>query len=215
MVFSGHQPNFVPYMGFFYKLNKSDVFVFDDDVKFSKTERQNWNEIVVNGVRRKITIPVKHNGSMKINEVQICYDRNWDKKLLKTIRNEYRKYQYGEETISLMEKHLLRKEKYLVDLNLNLMKDIISGFGIQCNILVASKELPTTLRKNERNVWQCLQTGCDTYYSGTGGKGYNDENMYKKKGIKLVYSDYKTIDNNLSVIDYIAKNGWNLPKEWN
>lgn len=214
MVFSGHQPNFVPYMGFFYKINKSDVFVLDDDVKFSKTERQNWNEIVVNGERHKITIPVKHNGSMKINEVQICYDRKWDKKLLKTIRNEYRKYPYGEETISLMEKHLSKKEKYLVDLNLNLMKDIIIGFGMQCNILVASKDLPTELKKNERNVWQCLQAGCDTYYSGIGGKGYNDENMYKKKGIKLIYSDYKTIDNNLSVIDYIAKNGWNLPKEW-
>ena len=79
--------------------------------------------------------------------------------------------------------------------------------------------------KNERNVYQCKKFGADVYFSGTGGcRVYNDEALFEKNGIKIVYSDYeppvyrqhhkKSFIENLSVIDYIMNEGFNLPKEW-
>ena len=47
-VFSGHQPNFIPYMGFFYKIFQSDVFVLDDDVQYSRSGLHNANFLNVN-----------------------------------------------------------------------------------------------------------------------------------------------------------------------
>ncbi len=214
MIFSGHQPNFVPYMGFVYKMFQSDVFVLDDDVKFSRTERHNWNEVEINGKRHRITIPVKHINGMAINEAEICYERNWDRKLVKTLNHAYAKAPHGDEVVNWIAKTIERQERLLVDLNTTLIKEIAIKFELECKILIASMELKTEKKKNERNVWQCLQSGCNTYLSGIGGKVYNDEKMYMENGIEVIYSDYRKVNNNLSVLDYVAKNGWTLPTEW-
>lgn len=36
MILTSHQPNFLPYMGVFYKAYRSDILVLSDDVQFSK-----------------------------------------------------------------------------------------------------------------------------------------------------------------------------------
>lgn len=46
LVLASHQPDFFPYMGYFYKMFQSDVFVFSDNVQYSKTGRHNYNEIL-------------------------------------------------------------------------------------------------------------------------------------------------------------------------
>ena len=61
------------------------------------------------------------------------------------------------------------------------------------------------------------------YYSGIGGKAYNDEQMYKDNGIKIEYSDYEPFEYrqigrkfvpNLSVLDYVMNNGFVMPSCW-
>ena len=62
------------------------------------------------------------------------------------------------------------------------------------------------------------------YYSGAGGREYNDEKAYAENGIELVYSDYvpvryrqyhkKDFMENLSVIDYIFNCGYKIPEGW-
>ena len=99
-------------------------------------------------------------------------------------------------------------------MNIGLIKEIAYRFGLDCEIKIASKDVPTTLKNNARNVYQCTYFGCSTYYSGVGGKAYNDEEMYRENGIDIVYSDYEPIDDNLSVLDYICRYGFNLPEEW-
>ena len=90
-VFSGHQPNFIPYMGFFYKIFQSDVFVLDDDVQYSRSGLHNANFLNVNQTRHKVTVPVSYRYGDKINEVEISYETDWISKLLKTIQMSYGK----------------------------------------------------------------------------------------------------------------------------
>lgn len=222
-IFSGHQPNFLPYMGFFYKLYKSDVFVLDDDVQYSRTEMQNYNYIKVQNERHKLTIPVKHVFGQKINEVKIAYDRKWSTKMLKTVENSYRKARFFDEGYQLLEDALSKNYEFLLDLNMDLLKNCISKFDISTEILIASKDLPTpNLKSNERNVAQCTMVGADTYLSGIGGKAYNDEKLYEDAGVNIVYTSYepltykqigKQIDN-LSVLDYVMNVGFSIPEEW-
>lgn len=223
VVFSGHQPNFLPYMGYFYKMFRSDVFVLDDDVQFSRTEFQNYNYIKVNGKRKKITIPVKYQFGDPINSVRIFYQNGWDDKLLRTLEMNYRKAPFFEEVYYMISRHLEKKEARLCDLNIGLIRDIARRFGIDCKIYVASRDVPTDLSKNERNIYQCLKLGGDVYYSGVGGREYNDEDSYLDNGIKVEYSDYEPVVypqvggefiSNLSVLDYIINRGFNIPEEW-
>lgn len=213
-VFSGHQPNFLPYMGYFYKMYKSDVFVLDDDVQYTKSSYINKNDLILGGQRKSIVVPVKYTYGDAINEVMICNDGSWDRKMLKSIHCNYRKSPHFDEGYELLERHLATKPEKLVDLNVGLIVEISERMGLCSNIVIASKDVPTELKKNERNLYQCTTLGCDKYYSGTGGKEYNDEELYSSHGVQIEYSDYKPIDDNLSVLDYILKYGFEIPSEW-
>lgn len=234
VVFSGHQPNFLPYMGVFYKIFKSDVFVFDDDVQYTSKEYKavdnvkvghNANAIRTANGRTKILVPVSYNFGDKINEVRICYDTNWQDKMLKTVKMAYGKHPYFELGYTLLEEALNKNYEIISDLNLDILDTIIKGFGFKTKIVIASKDVPTDLLKNERNLYQCQQLGGTVYYSGAGGGAeYNDEEMYRRNGIELRYTDYepvvyrqyhkKDFMENLSVLDYIFNQGYEIPESW-
>ena len=40
-----HQPDYIPYLGFFYKMYKSDLFIYLDDAQFSNEAAHNFNKI--------------------------------------------------------------------------------------------------------------------------------------------------------------------------
>lgn len=220
VVFSGHQPNFLPYMGFFYKMAKSDIFVLDDDVQFSKDGWHNYNYIKVGRERHRITVPVTFDFGDRINEVKICYAGNWQKKLLRTLEMNYSRSPFYHEGINLITKHIGKHYQFLSELNISLIKELAHRFGLSTKIVIASTDVPTDLKNNERNVYQCKELGADIYYSGTGGMAYNDEKLFNDNGICIVYSDYKPVVykqqkwnfiENLSVLDYIFNCGFNLP----
>lgn len=222
-VFSGHQPNFLPYMGVFYKMYCSDVFVLDDDVQYSTDGLHNSNFIKVNGTKHRLTVPVCVDYGDPINKVEISYDRNWVDKALKTIRFAYPKARHFDEGYELIERHLQTRPELLVDLNIGLIHEIAERFGIGCEIVIASQQVPTDLKKNERNLHQCLQLGGNVYLSGIGGKAYNDEALYESHRVKVEYSDYTPIQyrqvgrefiENLSVLDYIFNAGFEIPNVW-
>lgn len=66
MIVASHQPNFLPYMGFFYKAAKCDVLVFSDDVQFSKKGMHNWNRIKTPSGEAKLTLPVHAHHDMRL-----------------------------------------------------------------------------------------------------------------------------------------------------
>ncbi|MCD8397561.1 MAG: WbqC family protein [Lachnospiraceae bacterium] len=203
---------------------QSDIFVFDDDVQYSRTGLHNSNYIRVGDQKFRIIIPCSYPHGALINQVEINYEKPWMDKLLKTVWMNYKNARYFEETFEMLERNLIVKHRFLANLNLSLLMEISRRFGLSCRIVIASRDVPTQLKKNERNVYQCEQLGGTVYYSGTGGKEYNDEEMYEGNGIKVMYSDYKPVQyrqckregfiEDLSVLDYIFNQGFNLPEEW-
>ena len=233
VVFSGHQPNFLPYMGFFYKIFKSDIFVLDDDVQYTSSGcshkdgiivRHNSNVIRVGDEAKKITVPVKQELGDRINEVRIVDDGRWKEKLMKTVRCNYGKHPYAELGLSILSEALDTNYERLSDLNIRLINDIVNGFGFETKIIVTSRDVPTKLTSNARNIFQCSKVGANVYYSGVGGKAYNDEKAYAKNGIRLEYSDYvpvryrqfhkKDFIEDLSVLDYVFNCGFQIPEDW-
>lgn len=223
IVFSGHQPNFLPYMGYFYKMFKSDIFVLDDDVQYSTDAWHNTNFIRVGKDRHRITIPVSYDFGDCINQVKICYQKPWLDKFLKTVKMNYGKAEHFGEGFEFLERHLNKRPEYLCDLNIAMITEIKERFGLRCEIIIASKEVPTELKNNDRNVYQCFMLGGNVYYSGIGGKDYNNEELYEMNGIKLEYTDYEPVRykqagygfvENLSVIDYILNQGFVIPDTW-
>ncbi len=223
MILSSHQPNFLPYMGFFYKMARSDVFVLSGDNQYSSKGLHNKNYIKIGNRKFPITVPVQYEHPSKIDDVKICYQSDWCGELLKTLKMNYRKAPYFDEVYSLIEDIIHNYYYSLSELNEALIRSIADKFGFKCKILLG-KELNLTSHRMNRIIEMCNRLGADTYYSGIGGKAYNVDEKYEENGISLIYSDYKPVIyrqlgdgfiENLSVLDYILCRGFTIPEEWN
>lgn len=224
MILASHQPDFLPYPGFFYKLLKSDVFVFSDDVQYSKSELHKYNFIKGANGRQRIAVPVSFDTGDLICDVRIADDDRLIQKMIDTIVQAYSKAPYFDEVIDHLIPIIEGKggRGYLASMNANLIKWIARNLGIKTPILWAS-QLHLSGHKDDRIVALCNALGCNEYYSGTGAAAYHSRLTFAAAGIRLTYSDYKPIlypqqygefEENLSMLDYIFNCGFELPKEW-
>lgn len=226
MILASHQPDFLPYMGFFYKIANCDVLVFSDDVQFSKKGMHNWNRIKTSGGVQKLTVPVHahHDTLLKdVTMVDLQHDYN---RIAKTIQQNYQKAPHQDEgkfILTMLEILAEKKSLSLAEMNITINKALIEKFDLDPIIQIASRDLCLTGRKDERIFQMCEKLDADVYLSGTGAVSYHQSEEYLLRGINLVYSDYQPtvypqlygeFIPNLSVLDYVFNCGFSLPTEW-
>ena len=93
MIVTIHQPDFMPWLGFFDRWARSDLYIALDDVQFLRRGWHHRDKIkTLQGVQW-LTVPVEKKGkyTQKINEVKIAYETDWRKDHLKTIELNYKK----------------------------------------------------------------------------------------------------------------------------
>lgn len=191
MIVSVHQPQYLPWIGYFHKIVHSDIFIFLDDVQYKKREFQNRNKIRTKDGFMWLTVPVITKGRFyqKINEVEIDTSSSWRKEHLKSIKFNYQKSKFYDIYISFFEQLYEKDWKYLIDINLEIINFILSTLSIDTKIEFSSK-LNLSSTSTQRIIDICKYYNADTYLSGIGGKNYLDEDLFKKNGIKLVYQNF-------------------------
>jgi hypothetical protein len=222
MIVAGHQPNYLPWLGFFDKIRRSDVFIIEDNVQFERQGFTNRNRVLTADGVRWLSVPVEHaNKPLMIKDVRIANkgEPRWGQKHWLTIKHGYCKAPYWSRYSGFFEDAYSREWDLLVDLNMHLIKGIMGFLGID-KPLVFSSTLPVQGKKSELIVAQCKEIGADTQLAGNGCRDYIDGSLFEQQGIKLVFQDFKHpvysqgsrfFVPNLSVIDYIF---WNGEKEW-
>ena len=80
-----HQPNFLPWIGYFYKIVKSDIFVFLDNVQYTKNSFINRNKIKTSQGEMWLTVPVSFSFGQLIRKVRINNLVDWQKKHLRRL----------------------------------------------------------------------------------------------------------------------------------
>ena len=215
-----HQPNFLPWLGYFHKIAQADLFVLLDNVEFVKGHICNRNKIKNNQSKAVwITVPVKHDkgSSVNFNELQIDYSQQWAVKILNQFRGSYAGAPYYDTYFSLLETYL-KEKKYssLAELNIDLIRLCCDELDIKTKLEVASEHCEDFGHKNEQNINICKYFGANTYLSGQGAKKYNDEELFRKNGIELEYQQFEHptypqqfegFISNLSVIDLLFNCG--------
>jgi len=190
MVVAIHQPNFLPWMGYFYKMAKCDIFIFLDNVQFSKNSFQNRVKIKTPQGAQWLTVPVHFRFGQLTYEVQIDNQTNWREKHLKTFEMNYKRAPFFDEVYFLL-KDIYLKAKWtsLVDFNIELIMKICGYLDIKPQIMKASS-LGVDGKATELLIGLIKKVGGKIYLSGTGGMKYQDEERFKEEGIELIYSDF-------------------------
>lgn len=213
-ILCGHQPDFLPWLGVFYKIKKADVFRIADYTKYT----DGWTNRVrirsYNGDVMWLTLPVKKEDKNKtINQVRLT-DINKNS-IIGKIKSTYGKASYYSDLNEIIEILNLNNDEYISELNIKLLLYCLNKLSIKTDIVIGSS-LNVTHGKTAHIIDSCQKLMCNTYLAGQGAE-YLDECQFYDNKIKLIRSDFehpiynqfkKDFVPGLSVIDAVAHIGW-------
>jgi len=227
MIVAIHQPNYIPWLGYFAKIMECDFFVFLDDVQYPKESPAARNYILdVNNTKALLSVPVKIGADafQNYNKIAIDYSANWQHKHLNKIKNSYCKAPYFADVFEGLEKLYKQKYENLAQLNLNIIFWILNMLDCSTQLYLSSNiEIENIGASNERNVNLCKYFNANIYLSGTGAKKYNDEKLYQQNNIQLKYQNFKhpvykqyseCFVQNLSILDILFFGGAQQTKNY-
>ena len=191
MIVSIHQPQFMPWLGYFDKIVKSDIFVFLDTVQFKKNEFQNRNKIKTAQGWMWLTIPVLYKYPEHINEVQINNRVDWRKKHMRALEINYQKAPYCRDLFPGMEEFYTGDSGSLSEFNTESVLILLKILGVHKETKVASELGDFPEEPSERLAAICKSLGADTYLSGTGAKEYLNLKPFHKKEITVIFQEFK------------------------
>ena len=212
-----HQPNYLPYLGFFHKLSLVDTFVIMDDTQYDK-KFTNRNKIKVPGNWIWLTVPINKKHKFVANKiVEINNEENWQSDHFEKINRSYSNSEFFKKNYkTFFEKIYSKKWDHLFTLNYELIIQLIDWLDIKIEVIKES-ELNVKGNSTERLVNISKKIGAETYVSGIGGKEYMNEKMFETNNIKIEYQNfqcpkYKQVFNsefipNLSIIDLLFNIG--------
>lgn len=225
VIVSIHQPNYIPWIGYFDKMSKSDVFVFLDSVEYSRGSVINRNKIRNATGWNWLTIPVNNKDTSKpICEVRFA-DTKWWKKHYTSLVGAYSKCEYFEEYFPYFSQ-LYNEQQYstIADLNIDIIQYLAESFSIDVKFIRSSEmNIDSSLQKNELLIDILQKLNADVYISGTGSKDYMDEAMFQENGISVIYNSFKPFiyrqrwggfEPYMSSVDLLFNEGsWNFRKD--
>lgn len=185
-----HQPQYMPWLGYFDKIRRADIFIILDNVQFKKNEWQNRNRIRTSQDWQWLTVPVLHDFGQKINEIVINNKEPWRKNHLKALELNYRKAPFFAQYYSRFESLLSREYEKLVDINVNSVRLLMELLGVKTKIVLAS-EYEAVEHTTLRLVDLCRHFHATQYLSGEGGEKYLDMDQFAKAGIQVAVQKYQ------------------------
>ena len=212
-----HQPNFFPWLGYFDKIRRADIFVFLDGVDYPRSGSGgmgSWcNRVRINvgGAPHWLTAPVKRMAlGQPISAARIDDSKPWRRKALKTLRGAYAKAPNCDAALEFLSPLLLRETDNLADYNMANIQAIATRLGLQtCFVRESDLSLDGTATERLINIVTAL--GGTGYLSGGGAGDYQQEDLYARAGIDLVMQGFEQRPYRpaadflpgLSIIDYL------------
>lgn len=185
-----HQPDFMPWLGFFARWRDSDLYVVLDDVQFLRRGWHHRDRIKTAAGPAWLTVPVRKKGRFEqlIRDVEV-EDGPWRRKHLAAIAAAYARAPRFAEVFPLLEEVYGRNHARLMDLNLDLLRLFARLLGIATPLAPASAH-GLTETGTARLVRLCELHGADAYLTGTGSRDYLDESLFAARGIRVEWREY-------------------------
>jgi hypothetical protein len=186
------QPGYLPWLGFFDQMRRSDVFVYYDDVQFDKHGWRNRNRIKTPAGPLWLTVPVRHTGlgQPRIVDTQIDGTTPWARKHLRTIRQYYARAPFLDRYLPQLEEQLERDWTHIAELDIALADLLARWLSLEPRIY-RSSELGVAGDKSERLLNLCRHFGATRYLSGDAARDYLDVELFSRHGVAVEWQNYR------------------------
>jgi len=185
-----HQLHYLPWLRYFEKIARADIFVVLDDVQFTKNGFQNRNRIKHTCGWMYLTVPVKHRAGQRLDEVEIALGQKWSARHWHALQSNYGRAPYFREHAEALARMYQRPWTHLGQLNWELLRYLCLALGIQTP-LVRSSDLHAPGEATERLMHLCRAVGADCYYSGGyAARAYLDAAAMEAAGIGVVLQEW-------------------------
>jgi hypothetical protein len=187
-----HQPNFFPWLGYFDKIKKADVFIFLDEVAYPKSGSGSGSwcnrvKMLSGGTPDWFGIPIQRaSGEQLIKDVLFSNKTHALKKLKKSLEHNYKKYQHFDAAMAWLEPLLFNSEMNLASYNMHVIKTMAEKLGLTTRF-VKQSELTHHKHSTALLVELVEQVGADAYLCGQGSTGYQEDVLFEQAGIELIY----------------------------
>ncbi len=220
------QSNYLPWKGYFDLIHDADIFIYYDEVQYTKNDWRNRNRIYTKNGLQWISIPIAANAVKKnISEVEI-YDEKWQLTHYKTLTMGYGRAPFFSQLQPLLEETYLQHQwKNLSALNRFLIEKISRMIGIKTTFK-DSKDFELRGNRVEKLVHLLVQTGATVYISGPTAHNYlsGHEHLFTENNIELIYKDYngypayaqlyEPFEHGVSIVDLLANIELNRIKDY-
>ena len=225
-----HQPDFMPWLGFFNKVNNADVLVVLDHTENNPRDSAFWGrrvKVLLNGQENWFSVPLNkpQKGVIGVPIKDMTLNLNLQKEIKKkvlSIKQNYSKHPYFEEIFPLIESYFNNRSDFLLDRNMDFISKVMNGLSIDTKIIYSSS-LTCHQKSTDLLIEIIKKIDGDTYLCGGGASGYQEDNSFKDNDIMLEYNNfispkYQQIKSpnfisGLSIIDPLMNLGFNGVKE--
>ena len=216
MIVAVHQPQYLPWLGYFDKIRRADVFCYLNDVQYKKNEWQNRNRIKTAQGWQWMTVPVRYRFPQKINEVYINNAVEWKKKHLQAMLTNYNRAPYFKQVVVILEDAFSKEWEFISELNVHLIESFKKLLNLEAKKSVCSSGLKLREEPTDRLIDICRALGADTYLAGQGGMEYIDLERFEKNGLKVIVQEFKhpvypqmfeEFQSHLSIVDLLCNCG--------
>lgn len=213
------QSNYIPWKGYFDIIHMVDVFIFYDDVQFTKNDWRNRNKIKTPKGSQWLSIPCGTNPNRLICDVEIK-DHDWQRKHWDIIRQNYKTAPHFHQYRELFEEFYLGSRwTNLSELNHHLIKCVSHHILGITTLFDDSRNYSLTGTKGDRVMDLLDKVEASEYLSGPSARDYLNENAFAERNIQLSYIDYSEYPeyhqlyppfiHEVSIIDLIFNEGSN------
>lgn len=190
MLVAIHQPNFLPWLGYFLKIARADRFLFLDDAALTRTGGSYVNRVRLPEAGRPVwrTVPVARprGGAPLIRDARIDDSRPWRRKFLAALRALYGRAPFFGEVYPFLEERLRSAETRLGPFNETTIRLLASRLGLPGERFGRASDFGVDATGTGRLVRLVRAAGGDAYLCGRGSAGYQDDAVFAAAGIRVI-----------------------------
>lgn len=184
------QSNYLPWRGYFDFIASVDLFIFHDDLQYTKGDWRNRNKIRTPAGSIWLSVPVRYRKtSQLICDTHIEYSTEWQRDHLNRFKASYGKAPHCNDAVGLIEEAFLFRDRTISELNVRFIRLACAYLGVATPMRLSAEYSPKGV-KTERVIDLLRKAGASTYLSGPSARNYLDERLFLESGIRLEYKSY-------------------------